>query len=228
MLAQQIRTERRLFRPLREFGRHARDVECADLPVLDPPHGPAFAQMRVPHRFVQCEDRRAGNTLGFESFHGGLTRREPAEPFLDDFFQRLVVVAPRARRAETRIVRQGRHAHRFDHLRPLVRHHHDRDEIFALAAKYPRGTASGCSEPMRRGANDAPRSDDFGTLTSCMWKYVSSSEHSMYWPSPVRSRCSRAKPTAIAAVTPVELSPIAVAIWAGPRSASPIVEVMPE
>jgi hypothetical protein len=36
-----------------------------------------------------------------------------------------------------------------------------------------------------------------------MLKYVSTSEHSMYCPSPVRSRWSRAKPTDIAAVTPV-------------------------
>ena len=39
-----------------------------------------------------------------------------------------------------------------------------------------------------------------------MLKYVSNNEQSMY----CRSRCSRAKPTAIDAVTPVALSPIAM------------------
>ena len=35
------------------------------------------------------------------------------------------------------------------------------------------------------------------------------------------------KPIAIAAVTPVELSPMAVASWAGPRSGSPASVLMP-
>src|SRR6266436_4846803 len=81
----------------------------------------------------------------------------------------------------------------------------------------PVGPPSGWREPARFGANDDPRNDDFGTFTSCMLKYVSTSEQSMYCPSPVRSRCSRAKPMDIAAVTPVAWSPIAVANCAGPR-----------
>src|SRR5438876_1195856 len=51
----------------------------------------------------------------------------------------------------------------------------------------PVGPPSGWSEPARLGANDDPRNDDFGTFTSCMLKYVSTSEQSMYCPSPVRS-----------------------------------------
>src|SRR6266571_214590 len=62
----------------------------------------------------------------------------------------------------------------------------------------PVGPPSGWREPVRFGANDDPRSDDFGTFTSCMLKYVSTNEHSMYCPSPVRSRWSRAKPIGIA------------------------------
>src|ERR1700747_1057335 len=48
----------------------------------------------------------------------------------------------------------------------------------------------------------------------------------MYWPSPVRSRCSSAKPIAIAADIPVDTSPIAIVTIAGGRSASPIPSVV--
>jgi hypothetical protein len=56
---------------------------------------------------------------------------------------------------------------------------------------------------------------------------VSISEASRYWPLPVRSRESSAKPTAIAAATPVEMSPIAIEGTIGARSGSPSWSVTP-
>src|SRR5258708_38299521 len=103
MVAKEIGMECSVFGPLRELGRHAGDVEFADQPVLDSTHGLALAQMRMRHRLIQCQYWSAGNSLDFESFKSGFARRELAEPLLNNVFQRLVIVSPRARRAETRI-----------------------------------------------------------------------------------------------------------------------------
>src|SRR4029077_15513782 len=56
------------------------------------------------------------------------TGRKAAEPALDDVLERHIVVASGARRVEARIMLQFWHVHRLDHLLPLIRHQHDRDE----------------------------------------------------------------------------------------------------
>jgi len=64
------------------------------------------------------------------------TGRKAAEPALDDVLERHIVVASGARRVEARIMLQFWHVHRLDHLLPLIRHHHDRDELFAPVSEH--------------------------------------------------------------------------------------------
>ncbi len=92
--------------------------------------------MRMGHRFGQRQHRRARHTLGFQRGNGGIAAGKAAEPGLDDVLQRLVVVAARPAVGKARILFQLRPVHGLDHLRPLVRHHHDRDEFVALVAEH--------------------------------------------------------------------------------------------
>jgi hypothetical protein len=77
----------------------------------------AYAQMRVRHGLVQGEDRRAGNALSLERSHCLFSADETREPGLDDSGERLIVVAPGARVAETGVFRQLGHVHGIDELR---------------------------------------------------------------------------------------------------------------
>jgi hypothetical protein len=102
--------------------------------------------MRVDHSLADGENRCAEHTLHFQRRDDRITARKTAEPALDDVLKRHNVVASRPRCVEAGIIRQFRHVHRLDHLLPLMRHHHDCDEVFASASKNSRWSAVGILE----------------------------------------------------------------------------------
>src|SRR5690348_13202980 len=117
MLAQKIRLNGWYsIRPPREFDWHPGDIKFADESVPDSPHRPAVAQVRMGDGFVDGEDGRAGDAILLQFQDCGITAGESTKPFFDYLLQRLIVVPPRARRIETRIICQRRHPHGVNHL----------------------------------------------------------------------------------------------------------------
>src|SRR5262245_50755382 len=141
MLAEAVGGDFIAVRPSGKFYWKPGDIEFADRLVPDPPDGSALAQMRMGYGLVQGEDRRGGHTLRFQRRDGRVAARKAAEPALDDVLERRIVVASRPRRVEARIIGQLRHVHRFDHLLPLIRHHHDRDEFVVSVSEHSSGPA---------------------------------------------------------------------------------------
>src|SRR5258708_13220268 len=133
--------------PLRKSCGHSWDVELADQAVFGLTHRTASPQVRVRDGFVEGKEWGARNAGGFQRGDRGLAVRKCPQPFFDDNFERLVVVAACARAVETGIVGQPRHFHGLNHLLPLMRHNHNGDELFALVTKDASGSTARMERP---------------------------------------------------------------------------------
>src|SRR6516225_2849325 len=99
--------------------------------------------MRVRNCLMQREYWSARHPFRLQCGHCLLATFELYQPVLDDSLERFIIVASRSWVPKTNIVGQLRHVHRLSHLRPLIRHHHDRDKFIVATTKNASGAAVG-------------------------------------------------------------------------------------